>query len=236
MKICICDDSLDIHTNIKKKLHNKLWSTDPFEITDLFSGEDLIDFYKNQKKFDIIFLDIEMNNINGIDTACKIRKYDSKAIIIFISNHTQYILDAFRAEALHFIVKPIKDYEFEDVFTRAINKYNLTHSFMALTWHSDRHTVLVDDIIYVEGYHRHLTFHTKEGVFDSLGKINDILSTLEPHGFIKIHQGFIVNLSCIRHITKSDVILCDNSKVMMSVRKRSDTIRAYDKYINTMRW
>jgi len=108
MKICICDDSLDVHSDIKKRLNDKINSDDFFEFTDVFSGEELINFYKNKNTFDIIFLDIEMNGISGIDTAQEIRQYDSRVIIIFVSNHSQLMSDAFRVEALQFIVNPIR--------------------------------------------------------------------------------------------------------------------------------
>jgi len=236
MKICICDDSLDVHSDIKKRLNDKINSDDFFEFTDVFSGEELINFYKNKNTFDIIFLDIEMNGISGIDTAQEIRQYDSRVIIIFVSNHSQYMSDAFRVEALHFIVKPIREYEFDDVFVRAMNKYKLTHSHISFNIKGERHQVLIDDIIYVEGYHRYITVHTQNYSVEAVGKINEILAKLEPHGFVKVHQGFIVNLSCIRHISKNDITLSNGAKVMVSVRRRAETIKAYDNYINTLRW
>ena len=77
------------------------------QITDFFKGEDLVERYSSGKDFDIVFLDIEMDKMNGIDTATEMRKYAPEAIIIFVSSHKNYVFDAFRCEAFHFLVKPI---------------------------------------------------------------------------------------------------------------------------------
>lgn len=236
MNICVCDDEKIIHDEIKRLL--KMFSTNDaqFCITDLFSGEALMDYYSNNNKFDIIFLDIEMNQINGIKTAEKIRETDENAIIIFVSSYASYVFEAFRLEALHFIVKPIKQSEFENVFRRAMNKYNTINSSISLRWLNERYSIIINDITYIEGYKRHITVHTINEEFEAIGKIPEILKALEPHGFIRIHQGFIVNMNYIKRFDVSDVVLRDNTKVMISVRKRTEALKAYDVYLQKWKW
>ena len=147
-----------------------------------------------------------------------------------------YVFDTFRFEALHFIVKPIKTSEFEDVFRRAINKYKSTHSTINLKWQNERYTINISDITYIEGYNRHITVHTPDESYEAVGKISDIENELGPLGFIRVHQGFIVNMDRIKRFDANDVILQDNSRIMISVRKHTEALKAYDNYIQKWKW
>lgn len=235
MKICICDD--DIFT--VKEIRNLLLpfqTEDGFEISELYSGEELLEHYESGNSFDIIFLDIEMQDINGIEAAERIRQLSADTIIIFVSAHQNYIFDAFRAEALHFLVKPVKEKEFSEVFNRAMKKYATVNSDIVLKWESTRNRISVNKISYVEGYRRHLTVHTSEGIFESVGKISEIYELLRPHGFVRVHQGFIVNMNCIKHFRTNEIELVDDSRVAVSVRKKQEALKTYDIFIRKCGW
>ena len=105
MKLCICDDDKTMHEKIRQCLQPFFTESQMPQITDFFKGEDLVEHYSSGKDFDIVFLDIEMDKMNGIDTATEVRKYAPEAIIIFVSSHKNYVFDAFRCEAFHFLVK-----------------------------------------------------------------------------------------------------------------------------------
>lgn len=236
MKICICDDDCFTLREIRGLLEPFQTETESFYISDFSCGEDLIKFYKNGGSFDIVFIDIEMNGVNGVEVAEAIREIAPETIIIFVSSHSSYIFDAFRIEALHFIVKPIKEKEFTEVFTRAMKKYTLVNSSVILKWESVRNKISINKISYVEGYRRHLTVHTTDGVFESVGKIPEIYEILKPHGFIRVHQGFIVNMNYIKSFNATEVELTDGAKVAVSVRKKQEALKAYDVFIRKWGW
>lgn len=236
MKICICDDDNNIHGIIKSYI-NKFTNNDwQFDIFDTFSAEELINQYLQQNTFDIIFLDVEMGHTNGIEAAETIRKICSKTIIIFVSNFPNYVFDAFKVEALHFLVKPISLKDFNNVFERALNKYKIANTSLTLKWQSDRYIIKISTIKYIEGYKRHVTVYTQDGIYEALGKIPDLLKELSPHGFIRTHQGFIVNMDYIKRFDATDVVLFDGTKVMISVRKRAEALQAFDKYLKSRKW
>lgn len=236
MRICICDDDVYIHNEIKALLHSIAVTETQFDITSLLSGEELVKQYTVEKSFDIVFLDVEMNQVNGIKAAEKIRQIDPDTIIVFVSSHENYVFEVFRLEALHFIRKPINEKEFSEVLQRAINRYRSLNSFITLKWQSERNIIKISDILYVEGYKRHITVYTNEDKYESIGKLADILDVLKPHGFIRIHQGFIVNMDYIKRFDSTDVILKNNEKVMISVRKRTEALKAYDIYLRKWKW
>ncbi len=235
MNICICDDDKNIHDGINVLLRDYIGTKETFEIFDFFSGEELLENLA-EKNFDIIFLDIEMKELSGMQVAEKIREIKKDIIIIFISSHPNYVFEAFRFEALHFIVKPIKTDEFNEVFKRAMSKYTLLNNTVNLKWQNERYSIRVNDIVYVEGYRRHITVHTIKDDFEAIGKIPEIMKTLEPHGFLRVHQGFIVNMDYIKRFDHADIIMYDDSKVMISVRKKINALRQYDEYIRMRKW
>lgn len=236
MNFCICDDDKVIHHEIYKLILSNIKTNTQIDITHIFSAEELIEKYNQNQFFDIIFLDIEMKSLSGIDAAKTIRDLHPKAIIIFVSNYPHYVFDAFDVEALHFLVKPISPSEFKNVFDRAINKYKKTNSTISLKWQNERYVIKIDTIKYIEGYKRHITFYTQDGAYEAIGKITDILNELSPHGFIRTHQGFIVNMDYIKRFDTTDVVLFDGTKVMISVRKRAEALQAFDKYLKNRKW
>lgn len=236
MKICICDDEMRIHKIVKEYISKFTSNKTPYIIIDTFSAEELIDKYSNSEMYDIIFLDIEMDKMTGMEAAEKIHNIKPDTIIIFISNHPKYVFDSFKVEPLHFLVKPIFEDEFFNVFQRAINKYKILNSSITLKWQSERYVIKVDSIKYIEGYKRHIAVFTDDGEYEAIGKIPEMLNMLSPYGFIQTHQGFIVNMDYIKRFDKSDVVLFDNTRVMISVRKRTEALRAFDRYLKQRKW
>ena len=236
MKICICDGNLSVHSKIKKLIAKFKNDENHFEITDFSYGKEIIKSYETGKGFDIVFMEIEMQDINGIEAAERIKELSPKSIIIFVSGYTDFILDAFRVEALHFIIKPIKETEFNEVFDRAIRKFLAVSSTVILKWESERYCIPVDEISFVEGYQRHLTVHTAGRDYEAVGKLSEIFNTLCHHGFVRIHQGFIVNMHYIKSFGLTDIELIDGTRVMMSVRRRQEALKIYDTFLLKRRW
>lgn len=236
MKICICDDNLNMHDEIKQLITEFFSRTDIPEFLCFVSGEELLHHYSNGNEFDIVFLDIEMFGINGIETAEKIKKISPETIIIFVSSHKNYVFDAFRCEALHFLVKPINTSEFENVFSRAVNKYKSRNNFLPLKWQNTRMNIKISDIYYVEGYRRHLKIHTSNESIEAQGNISSIYEKLREHGFLLIHQGYIVNMQYIKRFNATDVVLENGAEVMMSARRRADALIVYNNFVRKWKW
>lgn len=236
MRICICDDNLQIHNEIKQLIGNFFSQADISDFTCFASGEELLECYSQCNEFDIIFLDIEMSEINGIEAAEEIRKKSPEAIIIFVSSHKNYVFDAFRCEALHFLVKPINASEFENVFSRAINKYNSRNNYLPLQWQNTRMNIKISDIYCVEGYRRHLKIHTANESFEAQGNISTAYEKLREHGFLLIHQGYLVNMQYIKRFNATDVVLENGSEFMMSARRRADALIVYNNFVRKWKW
>lgn len=231
MKIAICDDEDFAIDEIERLILSFDKCDISYDISRFCDGEKLLQSISGKKFFDIIFIDVELNGINGIDIAEKIKIQCSDTIIIFVSNHSSYALDAFRAQALRFLVKPVSKEVFDEVFSKAVKKYLSLTTQIVFKRENERFSTNVNDIIFVEGYHRHIMVHTKDGAFESVGKLGELFERLQPFGFVQIHQGYIVNMNHIKHFGKNDILLDNGATVSISVRKKQEALNAYDYFM-----
>lgn len=236
MKICICDNenfAVEEISNLIKRFDK---TEIEFEVSCFASGEELEKCIKNGNKFDIVFLCVEIGGKNGIAVAENIKKFFPETTIILISNHSANIVDAFKVEAFCFLTKPVKKEEFDDAFFRALKKYRKNNNDLVFKWGNERYRVRIDDILFVEGYHRHIVVHTFDRKFESVGKLTEMYDYLRSFSFVRIHQGYIVNMKYIKNFCKNEVVLIDGSVVDMSVRKKQDALKIYDEYIKKWCW
>ncbi len=236
MRICICDDDKTVHPAIRALLLENTVTQNEHQVTSCFSGEELLDHYAKNDMFDLIFLDVELQQKNGIETAKMIRQLDETAIIIFVSSYRQYVFETFPVGAFHYIVKPVQPEEFADVYGRALQRFKDLNAEICLKWMYDRHKIPVHKILYLEGSQRHVIFHTNDGRYESVGKVSDYANELIPHGFVQVHHSYIVNMDYIKSIDRDRVILKNGENIWISVRKRMDTLKAFDYYLGHRKW
>lgn len=146
------------------------------------------------------------------------------------------MFDAFRCEAFHFLVKPIVEDEFNDVFNRALHKYRTMHEEYLVCWKGHRDILMIDNITYIEGYRRRLKVHTAGEEYEHIGKVSTAYENLKEHGFLRTHQGYIINMKYIKSFGSTEVILRDNTKIPIGEKRRKDVLQIYDKYIQKWKW
>lgn len=229
MKIAVCDDEICARNQLRKYIE-KHDEKQGFKIEEFSTGEELVQFLKDNH-IDIIFLDIEMNKIDGIDTAKLIRINDRKAIIIFVSSHQERVFDSFDCEAFNFIPKPFTQEKFDDVFTKAIEKYKFLNKSLTINWKGETIDLPIEKIKYFESYRKHVIFYTYDGEYQMIANLSDILNELSPYGFLQTHQGYVVNMNLIRRFDGLNIILVDGTKVPISFRKKTNVVSEYAKYV-----
>ena len=231
MNIAVCDDDINCIDRILQLLQ-PYRETEELSINTYLSGEEFLAKIDEAVKYDIIFLDIEMLEITGIEVAYRLRKKDSKAIIIFITNHLNYVSDTFRLGAFQFLVKPIDEKAFYYDFERAIKTYKKTHKFYQIRWRNTNHIVEYGDIYYIEGFNRHLYIYTDaEKEYECVGKLQEEEKKLKSYNFVRCHQGYLVNLSKIKEINKADIVLKSNAKIPVSRRYRLELLEAFNLFL-----
>jgi DNA-binding LytR/AlgR family response regulator len=201
------------------------------EIKEFGCGEDIVEEYNSGIKFEVIFLDIEMKEMDGLQVAHLIRNTDTDAIIVFLTNHPQFVYHSFKIEAFDYLVKPLSKIIFDEMFARVLNKYQKQHFQITIKIRDSISTIQVKEIVYIECFKHHLTFHLKSETIECTGKLQEYEATLTNHGFLRCHNSILINAAYIKTINDYDITTIFNDRVDMSLRKRQYCLSCYNKYI-----
>jgi two-component system, LytTR family, response regulator LytT len=232
MKIAICDDDQQQRERIQQYIKLSSIKCTDFEIVQFCCGEDLIKAYSENVTYDIIFLDIVMENLDGIKTADSIHKINTSALIIFISSYVQFVSETFRLHAFQFLIKPITRESFDREFERAVNQFYAQHRKLIFKTSCNTVAVEIKDIVYIEGYQHHLYVVTKnKNEYMVTGKLSEKEKQLLPFGFVRVHQSFLVNMDFIKSINDKNVVTTVGVTVEMSTRKKSQVLNLFNKYL-----
>lgn len=215
-KVAICDDEaieLKFLSQIMIKwshLHNVVAA-----ITTYQSSEAFLFDYAEHKDYDILLLDIEMGKLNGIDLARQIRKENTSVQIIFITGFPDFISEGYEVSALHYLIKPVKEEKLFSVLDRACKQLDKIEPVVLFKADGENLRVNINDILYIEAS-AHLTYvHTITSSFEVKRSISE-LEALLGTALIRCHRSYLVNLSHVKRITKTDIILDHDQSVPLS--------------------
>lgn len=233
IRIAICEDmkrEQQVLQNLIKK--TRLFLKPSFEFFD--NGQELIDKYRSGERYEFVFLDVDMPLLNGLEAGKQINALDAKAIIVFVTNYPQYAIEAYDCSAFNYLLKDSDFERFYFVISKAIDKYKMFHQTYKITTKNGIVTLNVSDIYFVECCQKHLYFHSKRTVYETKKTLSEVYQFLGPLGFYQIHQGYIVNFDKVKMIDGYNVVLDNDEKVMISVRKKTEVLRAYSEYVRRM--
>lgn len=224
INIIICDDEIKQRFLLKKvveeefKVHNY-----DYKIYEFSSGERLLDdFIKDRNKFDIIFLDIEMEKINGIETAKKIREFNQNAVIIFVTGFSDYVFDGYGVKALNYIMKPYKKEKIVCVLKEALVQFeNESSKYYIIKNEGNIVKVPIKDILYFASDRRKILLITDYKKYEFYGKLGDVEEKCSNE-FNRIHQRYLVNLSHITAIKDNNLVI--NNKNLPISRQRHKSV------------
>ncbi len=228
IKIAICDDDLITLNNIKEIIGG--YSQKDLQIYTYKSGEDLLG---SKEKFNIIFLDIDMGGINGIETAKKIRVYDKKVKIIYVTNYTDYTSSAFSVHAFGYLVKPIKESELHEQLDEALS-YMKEDEECLVEFTTEEGIVRIDikKIYYFEYASRKILMKTSKKTYVIREKISVIYEKMKEFGFEMPHKSFVVNLYNVKSIKGYDVYMMDESRIPLSQKKSTEFRNSLNIYLS----
>ena len=209
-KIAICDDSqadTEYLTTLVKE-----WAKDRTAIIKTFpSAEAFLFNYAEEKDFDILLLDIEMGKMDGVTMAKAIRQDNESVQIVFITGYSEYIADGYDVAALHYLIKPVKTEQLLSVLDRAAERLKKNEKELLLKTADETVVMPVREIRYLDVQQNYVTVHGKTDVTvkRTLGEFEKELD----ERFFRLGRSYIVNLTCVRRISKTEVILTDGSAI-----------------------
>lgn len=211
MKIAICDDNMEYIYTLEKYL-DELSKTKP-ECDAYQNGEALISAYgKTDERYDVIFLDMEMGELNGIETANLIREIDEHVIIVFITSHTKYMQRSFECMPFRFLVKPVAFEDFNKVYHEICKKLKDKPETLIFQENRSRIRLFCEDILFFESLGHSILIHTQNGTIHKIRKtMTELLAGIDNGIFVRVHRAFVVNLNHIYKIGEADVTMhhCD---------------------------
>lgn len=239
INIAICDDDVLMTSSIEERLY-KIGKEQDIKITCgvFFDGLTLIENIHQGTYYDIIYLDIEMQSLNGISAAKLIRKDEIPALIVYVSSYEQYMKKLFDTEPFRFLSKPIDEEAFQSVFMAAYRRIRQKSEYFSYTYNKQLIKIPLGRIHYFESQNRVVYIHVMENVktnniesdkteYKFYGKMNDVEKTLSTRNarFIRIHQSYLVNFDYIKIMNYTSVSLLDGSVLQIS-EDRQKKVRA----------
>ena len=194
--------------------------------------QDGLDLIRSTEKHDIVFLDIQMGKLDGLETARFIRKIDKESILIFVTNMAQFAIKGYEVDALDFILKPASMASITYVLDKAMKRLDGSGEKASFSLKTQEGTVSLsaNDITYVEVFDHNLVYHTTKGEYTVRGRLSDVSGKLSPDRFVTCNRSFIVNLRHVSSVT-SDTLLIGDTRISVSKSHRKELIKRFSSYL-----
>ncbi|MEL7647467.1 MAG: LytTR family DNA-binding domain-containing protein [Sedimentibacter sp.] len=223
LRIAICDDDKSICMQLEEIIllaGEKL--NESIETEVFYSGEELCRFLEDGSSFDVIFLDIEMNKINGVEVGKRIRNdlNDEVTQIVYVSGKESYAMELFEIRPLNFLVKPVSEEKVESVLTRAVKLLGDGRRFFEYKNGSVNFSVQVGDVLYFESEGRKVNIILMDDVKSFYGKLSQVEEQLNSQDFIMIHKSYLINFSHVIEYTYEYVKMSNKEVLTISQNNR----------------
>ena len=236
INIAICDDEKPFQNTLEKMVSRYMDSRDiECSITLFDNGKDLVEYCKDYDQRVIVFLDINMDDIDGIETGKMIRELSPDIYIVFVTAYIKYSLDGYKVKAIRYLIKG--DRNFEQSLEECINEIlrDMDYGIRKVTFRfkEGEKELQVDNIIYIESdLHTINVFvsRSKKRKYTMTSTLNDVEKMMEGCGFLRIHQSFLINLKHVKCIRRY-VAEMDNGTELSIPRAKYRTVKeAYIEY------
>lgn len=217
MRIAVCDDDETAVSFLRGLIES--YPKQGLCVDGYSSGEELLGA---GRIYDMIFLDIDMKGIDGIETARRIRAHDRKVKIVYVTSYKEYAGRAFSVHAFGYLLKPVKQ---EKVWKQVED---------AMLWQEEEAPEVkqvefttaeglvrlpVDAIYYFEYQNRRIFIKTKDVIHEMRGKISDIAGKMAQYGFSVPHKSFVVNLYHVKNIRGYEILMMNGEWIPLSQKQ-----------------
>ena len=235
MHIVICDDDKNIGILLTKYIQDYFADRNLSQptISCYDSGDAML---ADQAKPDILFLDVQMEGINGIDTGHKMKEKYPDVIIFMETSYLDYLDDAMRFHVFRYLTKPIdRDRLFRNM-DDAMEMYRMTQKTngrIEMKMDGGITSIAMSDIVYIEARNQRTYVYTRDHEYESWNTLQEWINQLDPAAFFQPHRSYIVNFKHVNRFDKNHVYLCDDKfTAYLAARKYKEFHDAYFQYVN----
>lgn len=228
MDIAVVDDEKVIREHIREMIENQKQDCNAACFS---SGEELL---ATAKTFDIIFLDIQMDGMNGIEAAKEVREKNADTVLIFITGIKEYVFEALDIYAFHYLLKPVTEQKFTEVFEQALREARLRKmrrkKQLFINTRGKGITIDTDNILYIESISRKVEIHTTQEVIEAYAALGELEMQLGGT-FYRCHRGYLVNMAHITEYKSDSITLTGGNTVYLTKKKYGEFVNAYMWYL-----
>lgn len=231
MKIGILEDEKEVSEKIQSYVRKFFDARG--EIVNISAYSDAFALLEDYRAdVDVLFMDIQMNLMTGMEAAARIREIDPRVLIVFVTNLAQYAVEGYSVNAFDFILKPVDYNGFAMKLERICKELNHRNpgNFINVKTKSGRTRLNVADIIYVEVKAHDIIYHTAKENCVVRGTLKNVTEELGKHYFSLCNSCYLVNLAHVKKITKT-VVLSNGEELLVSQGKRKQFMTELAKYV-----
>ncbi len=218
VKIAICDDEEFQRNQIINLIKKGFEKTDYIESIDCFqSGEEFLS--SDRDKYDLVFMDIYMSGINGMETAKQLYSENKRTKIVFCTTSADFGVESYDVEAIRYLLKPIEEERFFKVLEFFFKNFAAKKTITVICDRIEE-TIVLDDILWIEALGHKSVIHTTKGNYTTRVSLTEFHKELEPYGFMKPVRYALVSVSEIVGTPNKTIVLSDGTEFDIPKDKR----------------
>lgn len=210
-RIAICDDRQEDREYVRQLTAR--WAQqrgNQMEMTQFCSAEQFL-FSCPQPDFDLLLLDIEMGEMDGVSLAKQVRRTNELMQIVFITGYSDYITEGYEVAALHYLMKPVKEEKLFAVFDRAVERLHKNTKVLTLETAEEMVRVPLYQVSALEVQRNYVTVHARQD-YTVKKSLSELMEQLDER-FFRVGRSAVVNLNDISRVTRSDIYLTDGRSI-----------------------
>lgn len=220
-RIAICDDEILFAEELKEMIYSYMMEKGyVFEIDTYSSGEALVELGIEVVKYTAVFLDINMEKLDGIKAAEKIREASREVFIVFVTAYVTYSLEGYRLNAVRYLLKSNVNFPstVNECMDAIMERLNYSVAKMVFDFKEGTKDVSLERLLYIESNLHKLEFHIMEDdmkIYTMYETLNTLEDRLPADDFIRIHQSFLVNIKFIKNVVRYKVELTNGIELII---------------------
>lgn len=228
MKIAICDDNSIFRKEVKKEIEKYFQSLDVL-LYDFSSGEELL-LKMESIEFDLIFLDIEMTGMDGLETAKKVRMNYKDLPVILLTSHTELAMEGYEVQAFRFLGKPLNRQKLQDALDAIMNQLHSDERIAVMVDGSQKY-ISCKNIMYIKSENVYLNLVTKDATYLIRQKMKEQVARLPERWFVTVHRSYVVNLQFVEGFDGKEVKMSDGTGIPVARGKRDSFKQKMMRYL-----
>lgn len=237
LNIAICDDEKPFLGKLERIIAFYMQQKDiEHKIATFDNGNDIVKYCRDLEEDAIVFLDINMEDLDGIETAMMIRQFSRDIFIVFVTAYVKYSIEGYKPQPIRYILKGDKNFEqtMEECLDDILGYINYGVKKIIFSFKEGEKEIAVNNIIYIESNLHTVNFYVtgcKKRKYSMTATLNEIEGMLEECGFLRIHQSFLINIKHVKKI-RTYVAEMDNGAELAIPRTKYRFVKeAYVEYM-----